>query len=312
MTQPSGPYVELFAALFNRCFGLDRYAKRKDQAGQKMLFGDEPAGSAPAGKHDVSGEPRDEGGRWTAGGKSAESDGPTGDSPTGMATLEQGKAGNGPAEVEPKVEGKGMNGELYSDDKRAVRVDDNGRYTIVPLTGGEPREVRPFGEILPIDRAPSGVAAAVKKQGLRDYVWYGGLAMPKAAAEAIHGHYNGEQDRQKAEYEAAHPGAAERRDIEAKLRRAERMQDDNYGMTVRLRGEAAEELAAWRKKYPQEAAEERRQAILDDAARYRRQAKGAMLYDADGLLSSEHQQRSADELNAKAVELERQAEEMGQ
>jgi hypothetical protein len=204
-----------------------------------------------------------------------------------------------------------MSGELYSDDKRTVRVDDNGRYTIVPANGGEPKEVRPFGDVLPIDRAPTGVAAAVKKQGLRDYVWYGGLAMPRAAATAIHDHYNGEQDRQQAEYNATHPGAAERREINAMLDRARRMQDDNYGKATGLRLDAQDKLAAWRKKYPKEAAEERADELRDSAEHHRSLAAGAMLYDADGSLSSDDQKRRADEFNAKAAELDRQAQEAG-
>jgi hypothetical protein len=302
---PDSVFVDLYAGLWARIFGLERYA-RKPSPGQMSLFGDDsPAG----GKHDVSQEPRDDHGQWTAGAaapkKTEESPKPDVVSPDSRATLRQD-------ETKPALESTKMSGELYSDDKRTVRVDDNGRYTIVPADGREPREVHPFGDLMPIDRAPPGVAAAVKKQGLRDYVWYGGLAMPRAAATAIHDHYNGEQDRQQAEYNASHPGAAERREVDAMLDRARRIQDDNYGRATSLRLDAQDKLAAWRKKYPKEAAEEQRHELADAAAHHRDLASGAMLYDADGSLSSEDQKRRADEFNAKADELDRQAKEIGQ
>ncbi len=44
-------FVDLYAALWNRFFGVERYAKRKDLAGQQMLFGGEeppPTAQQPA------------------------------------------------------------------------------------------------------------------------------------------------------------------------------------------------------------------------------------------------------------------------
>lgn len=61
---PDSVFVELYTGLWARLFGLERYA-RKSSPGQMSLFGDDsPAG----GEHDVSKEPRDAHGEWTAGG----------------------------------------------------------------------------------------------------------------------------------------------------------------------------------------------------------------------------------------------------
>ncbi len=37
-------FVDIYTSLWNHAFGLDRYARRKDAPGQKVLFGDEPEG----------------------------------------------------------------------------------------------------------------------------------------------------------------------------------------------------------------------------------------------------------------------------
>ena len=91
-------YVDLYAALWTAAYGPDRYAKRKDSPGQMRLFGPE---------HDVKDEPRDDRGRWTAGGNSPKDSPAPADQPPKKATVKT-EAGNGSAGTEPKAEGGAM------------------------------------------------------------------------------------------------------------------------------------------------------------------------------------------------------------
>lgn len=65
--------LEAYALGRSHALGPDQYARRKSSPGQLALFGDdEPTAPTGTGKHDVSHEPRDELGRWTAGPPAAE------------------------------------------------------------------------------------------------------------------------------------------------------------------------------------------------------------------------------------------------
>lgn len=81
----------------NHAYSPERYAKRKDSPGQMSLFG-----------HDVEDEPRDDHGRWTAGGNSPKDSPSPADPPPKEATVKAG-AGNVPAaQQQPKAEGGKM------------------------------------------------------------------------------------------------------------------------------------------------------------------------------------------------------------
>lgn len=89
-------------------------------------------------------------------------------------------------------------------------------------------------------------------------------------------------------------------------------EDDNQMMrAMQQRAEADRRLAAWRAKYPEAAAAERREKLLEQAEEQKRLAVGALTYDADGALSPAMQQERHDELMARAAELTKQAEARG-
>jgi hypothetical protein len=121
-------------------------------------------------------------------------------------------------------------------------------------------------------------------------------------------------DQARREYENAHPGAVERREIAAIYARAdqrERACDDNNVIdSVRLYALARTRLAAWRNKYPAEARAEDAAHLCSKADHQRELAAGALVYDCDGSISSEDQQRRHDECMAEAGKLEKQALEL--
>ncbi len=110
------------------------------------------------------------------------------------------------------------------------------------------------------------------------------------------------------------PAQKERARIEALYRRANQRlydTDDNNTMDhFRLRTEADAALAKWRKDYPLEAAEEDADGLIEQAKHEEELASGALVYDADGWLSPEEQQRRHDEHMAKARELRAKAAEL--
>lgn len=108
------------------------------------------------------------------------------------------------------------------------------------------------------------------------------------------------------------PENKERRAIDDLYDRADRLErsnsDDNVAGPARLRAEARNRMAAWREKYEDAAKKEDRRNSLDKAATLRQKAVGALVYDADGILSREEQQARHDELIRQAEEIERKAQ----
>jgi len=113
------------------------------------------------------------------------------------------------------------------------------------------------------------------------------------------------------QYLADHPEVAERQTIERLFDGAERAinatDDDNVMRHHRLLGDAKARLAAWRLKYPEAAKEERRRYLIGQAEHQEHLAHGAMLYDCDGSLSQQDQERRRDESLAAAGVLRQQA-----
>lgn len=83
--------------------------------------------------------------------------------------------------------------------------------------------------------------------------------------------------------------------------------EDNVSRGYSLRAEADRRLAAWRVQYPHQAKEEERSILLAQAAKRRDLAAGALIYDADGWISPDEQQRRHDEIIREAEEIEAQA-----
>lgn len=109
---------------------------------------------------------------------------------------------------------------------------------------------------------------------------------------------------------AAHPEIRERQAITALYEEAERIRYEDTDRYFNLRRRADARLATWRATYPGAAAEEEAAQLRDKAEHARSMAAGALVYDADGSLSQGYQERSHDEWEARAEELETQAAEL--
>lgn len=110
------------------------------------------------------------------------------------------------------------------------------------------------------------------------------------------------------------PAQKERRRISEMYYRADRLansaSENNVAGPMIIRAEADAALAKWRKDYPDEAREEDARKIDAQADREEELAAGALLYDADGSISDDEQQKRHDEHMAKASELRAKAAAM--
>lgn len=200
---------------------------------------------------------------------------------------------------------------IYQDNERIIRQVD-GALKIE--SNGKQAPVHPDLYALPDPVAPTGkYADALRKAGKNpaDYDAYiiNGLPilMPKTVTPAL----LAARDEYRAEVDAIRndPANMERRKIAAMYVKAERLRDypgEYYGMLA----EADAALRAWREKYPKAAARERAEGLRAKADEQDRLAKGALVYDADGLLSHEDQERRAAEFRAKAAALRAEAEKV--
>jgi len=118
----------------------------------------------------------------------------------------------------------------------------------------------------------------------------------------------------KAEQLAAHPGAAERKEIADLFSRADHAEHNpryqDYALACALRAEARGRLHTWSKRYPAEWTEERAAELRVAAEHSRDLAAGARVYDCDGSLSEDDRERRAAEFEAEAEKLEALAAEM--
>lgn len=122
------------------------------------------------------------------------------------------------------------------------------------------------------------------------------------------------RDQEQRAYDLAHPGAAERREIDAMFAHAfarrDAADDSNTMDYYRISAGASAKLKAWRVKYPAEAREEDAAELRAKADHQRSLAAGALAYDCDGSLDNAAQQKRHDEFLAQAVELEKQAADL--
>ena len=85
------------------------------------------------------------------------------------------------------------------------------------------------------------------------------------------------------------------------------MDEDNISRGYSLRAKADRRLEAWRAQYPAEARKEESARLIAQAEHEEDLARGALVYDADGWLGPEEQQKRHDERMAKAQELRAKA-----
>lgn len=194
---------------------------------------------------------------------------------------------------------------IYEDEDRRVEVSANG-YEIITADGRRLGMSRYVGEIRPL---PPIMRKAVKASGKTGYVFLAGLAMPRQVATAIKAHSDESLEADRRAYETSHPGAKERGEIERLFdrSRSEKLKDEDYSESIRLRLEAEDRLDVWRKKYPAEAGEEDAENLRARAAKKRELAARALLYDADGSLSPADQERRSAAFRAEAEELDKLA-----
>ena len=196
---------------------------------------------------------------------------------------------------------------IYQDELRTVTYSQQ-EYAITPA-GRPAKRLAVSGGFQPITSAPRQVRDAVAAAGLTGYVWAWGLAMPRPVAEAIVAH----RDARKREWAAAHPGAAERKEIADLFSRADHAEHNpgyqDYPLACALRAEARGRLHTWSKRYPAEWTEERAADLRAAAEHQRDLAVGATVWDCDGSLSREDQESRAAAFNAEATRLENAARE---
>jgi hypothetical protein len=201
-----------------------------------------------------------------------------------------------------------MDKTIYQDNERTISVVDG---ILVIMSNGKQAPIRPSLYDLPNPVAPAGkYLEALKNAGKNpaDYDAYfiGGLPilMHKSVTPAL----LAARDEYRAEVNAIRndPANVERRRIAAMYAKARR-HEDYPGEYYAMLADADAALMAWREKYPKAAARERAEDLRAKADRQESLAKGALVYDADGLYSTEDQERRAAEFRAKAAELRAEA-----
>ena len=201
---------------------------------------------------------------------------------------------------------------IYKDDERTIHLV-HGCLEIV--TGGRKCPVSPRIDNMPNPVAPPAKnAAALKKAGKNpaDYDAYKlhrdvYLTMPKFVTPAI----LAARDEYRAELDAIRndPANIERNKISAMYAKAEKhinYPGDYYGILA----EADAALKAWQAKYPVAAAREKAATLRAKADHQDSLATGALVYDADGWLTADDQERRAAEFKAKAAELRAEADKI--
>jgi len=110
------------------------------------------------------------------------------------------------------------------------------------------------------------------------------------------------------------PAQRERAEIGKLFIEADRIEnsdsEDNVWLPMQIRAKARAQLAKWRAKNPKEADKEKASWLRAQAEHKRSLASGAMVYDADGWLSSAEQHRRRDAFLAEAEKLEQEALEL--
>lgn len=201
-----------------------------------------------------------------------------------------------------------------TNDGRVVEIERKGSSEMIIYIGGQQHAVSD----LAVKQLPESVMI-----GGKEMVAYIGNTrddeQPVAltASQAATARRVVEQMREDAaaEIEAAlTPAERERREISDMFAQAKRRlhatDDNGVSDGYALMAQARARLAAWREQYADAARQEQAENLRAQAEHERSLASGALVYDADGSLTSEMQQQRHDEHIAKAESLEQQAAEI--
>ncbi len=201
---------------------------------------------------------------------------------------------------------------IYKDDERTITLV-HGCLDI--CTNGRQAPISPELSTLPNPIAPPAKQIAMLRQIGKDPADYDAYRMPLAkdlyllVPNKVTPSLLDARDEYRAEINAIRndPANVERRRIDAMYAKAERLVDypgEYYGLLA----DAEAALKAWTAKYPAAAAKERANDLRAKADRQDSLAAGALVYDADGWLSSEEQERRAAEFKVRAAELRAEAD----
>lgn len=193
---------------------------------------------------------------------------------------------------------------VYEDETRRITLSEGGTLSI-HANGQQRQSYAP--DLIISNTLPTGAAGAIRQLGDSPERWYTllhrqsgrpfavmapqtryavGLALATATAEH--------------EQIINNPAHKARRAVTALFAKAHRLQDDPVRYVPALH-EAETALKHWREQYPSAAKAERREALLADADELECTAKGALVYDADGILSSAEQHARHDRWMAEAA-----------
>lgn len=189
--------------------------------------------------------------------------------------------------------------EIYKDEKRVITVN----YGVIKVN------TNPNVRVILSDAAtttiiPAEYQGALKKQGAdpSDYFvvkGYGGRVcgcFPLTAKDAVEKairDYKIERDA------PLSPATIARNKVSALFAKAERL-IDYPGEYFPARNAARKALIEWQANYPEAAKEEKRSKLLAQAEDLKSKAIGALVYDADGSLTAEYQQKQHDKWMAEA------------
>ena len=217
---------------------------------------------------------------------------------------------------------KTMVKKIYEDDKRTATFD-NGYVVIFSKIANKTLPGFGVSRMICDERIQPGGIRELKKAGQKpsDYkslCRFGkkDVLAPVDVAEKI---YSAAKQAEKEENQRLNdylskPVNKERRAIAKLFEKANRIEnsgrEDNVSRPMELRSEAKTRKAAWRETYPEAAKEEDIYDLESKARELRSKAAGALIYDADGWLSEEEQQKSHDKLIKKAEQIEAKAKEL--
>jgi hypothetical protein len=204
---------------------------------------------------------------------------------------------------------------IYRDDKRTLEMDDHGRF-IAKNAKGQSLYCDLAAETTVLsDRLPAGTEKVLRDRGDNPNGWYALMegkharaVLPPQSRQAMQlAIATAQAERRQVINDPAHVA---RRRISALFAKAHQLQDDP-GRYFPVLIEAQAALKQWQEQYPGAANKERRHALLTDADELDQKASGALVYDADGSLSSDEQQRRHDAFKAQATAKRAEANQIG-
>jgi hypothetical protein len=216
-----------------------------------------------------------------------------------------------------------LNTEIYKDDSRNINVTGANGEQLIIYRGGEVVRRLSLSTATTDFNLSKGVPEVLKAKGENPNDWFTlyshkgvpSAVLPKSAKVPIDQAINRHQTQlAQLETERNKPSTKERNEIFRLYSEAERIaesgRENNVTEPIRLRARADKMLREWRERYPIEARKERQRELIEKAEHQEELAKGALIYDADGWISSAEQQKRHDDFIAKANELRRQSKEL--